>query len=466
MHFHQFYVGCLAHASYLIGDGGEAAVVDPARDVEMYLDEARAHGLAIRWVLETHLHADFVSGHRELAARTGATIGVGAHAEARYPHRPLREGDEIAIGRARLRVLETPGHTPESLALLLHAEAGDEFPWAVLTGDTLFVGDVGRVDILSSRLPVADLAGMLFDSLHGKLLRLPDATRVYPAHGAGSLCGRGIGAESWSTIGRERARNAALRPLSREAFVAEVTRDVPETPAYFLHSRDLNRAGPPLATERSLPPPLTAGDVAARARAGAVILDARSDAEYAREHPRGALHVSLDGQYASWVGTLVPPGQPLVLLAAPGREEEAVTRLARVGYDDIGGWLEGGSGAWRAAGLPVATIREEPIADGARPGRPVLDVRRGPEWEEQHLDGATHIPLAQLPERAGELDPAAEWLVVCASGYRSSIATSLLERAGFARVANGLGGMEAWRRARGAADGRTAGPAPTVPSSP
>src|SRR5262245_52192773 len=268
MHFKQFYVGCLAHASYLIGDGGEAVVVDPSRDVQMYLDEAAAHGLKITWILETHLHADFVSGHRELAARTGASIGIGARAEAEYTHQPLRDGDEVRVGGVLLRALETPGHTPEHLSYLVFEHAGDAAPWAVLTGDTLFVGDVGRVDILSSRLPVTELAGLMYDSLHGKLLKLPDATRVYPAHGAGSLCCRRIRAESWSTVGQERVMNPALVDHGREAFIADVTRDVPETPVYFLHSRDTNRQGPTLDAERPLPPRLEPRDAAARLAAG------------------------------------------------------------------------------------------------------------------------------------------------------------------------------------------------------
>ena len=269
MHFKHFYVGCLAHASYLIGDDGEAAVVDPARDVERYLEEAAAHGLTIRWVLETHLHADFVSGHRELAARTGATIAIGARAEATFPHHALREGDEIRVGGVRIRALETPGHTPESLTYLVYERSADEQPWAALTGDTLFVGDVGRVDILSSRLPVAELAGLLYDSLHAKLLALPDATRVYPAHGAGSLCGRSISSDSWSTIGRERTTNPALAPMSRAAFVADITRDLPETPVYFLHSRDANRAGPPLRADRPLPPRVSPAAAAEQVARGA-----------------------------------------------------------------------------------------------------------------------------------------------------------------------------------------------------
>lgn len=446
MHFRQFYVGCLAHASYLIGDGGEAVVVDPSRDVQMYLDEAETHGLKITWVLETHLHADFVSGHRELAARTGVTIGIGARAEAGYAHRPLREGDEIAVGDVRLRAIETPGHTPESVSFLVFEHAGDVRPWAVLTGDTLFVGDVGRVDILSSRLPVAELAGLLYDSLHAKLLKLPDETRVYPAHGAGSLCGRNISKDSWSTIGRERTMNPALRPMSREAFVADITRDVPETPIYYLHSRDLNRAGPGLDRERPMPPSLAPAAFAALARdPGTTVLDTRATEAWAAAHVPGGLHVGLDGQYASWVGTLVAPDTRLLLVAEPDRAEEAVMRLARVGYENVAAVLAGGIEAWRAAGLPVAATPT--VGPGAIGSRRLLDVRRAPEWDDAHVKDAVHVPLAQLTARAATLDRAAAWAVVCASGYRSAIAASVLERAGFANVANVTGGMDAYRQA-------------------
>ncbi len=447
MHFKQFYVGCLAHASYLIGDGGGAVVVDPSRDVQMYLDEASAHGLTIKWVLETHLHADFVSGHRELAARTGATIGVGARAEAGYPHRPLQEGDELRVGGLVVKVLETPGHTPESLSFVVYERPGEEKPWAVLTGDTLFVGDVGRVDILSSRLPVTELAGLMYDSLHQKLLQLPDDTRVYPAHGAGSLCGRNISKDTWSTIGRERMMNAALKPMSREAFIAEVTRDVPETPVYYLYSRDLNKAGPRLDAERPMPPLLSPREFVARAQAGAIILDTRGAAAFGTAHPAGALNVSLDGQYASWVGTLLKPDQEILMVADRERIEEAVMRLARVGYENVVGVLEGGVGRWRAEGLPVGSIAQVPVESLAGARGNVLDVRRGREWDTFHLAGARHIPLAQLPERLGELDRGAEWVVVCASGYRSSIAGSVLARAGFTRVSNAVGGMDGYSKA-------------------
>jgi glyoxylase-like metal-dependent hydrolase (beta-lactamase superfamily II)/rhodanese-related sulfurtransferase len=447
MHLRQFYVGCLAHASYLIGDGGEAVVVDPSRDIEMYLDEAAVQGLRITWVLETHLHADFVSGHRELAARTGATIGIGARAEAGFPHRALRDGDQIMIGGTRIVALETPGHTPESLSFAVFERAADPQPVGVLTGDTLFVGDVGRVDILSSRLPVAELAGLMYDSLHRKLLTLPDHTRVYPAHGAGSLCGRSMSAERSSTIGQERATNPALAPMSREAFIADITRDVPETPVYFLHSRDTNRAGPALRAERPLPPALSPTSVAAEIERGAIVLDARPFADYAAGHVPGSLHVPLDGQYASWVGTLVGPDDRLVLVSDPARTEEAVMRLARVGYENLSGVLDGGVPGWAAAGRRLQRAAAEAVIGAIRAGRRVLDVRRAPEWNDSHLEGAHHIPLAQLAARAGELDRGAEWVVVCASGYRSGIALSVLERAGFTRLVNAAGGMDAWRRA-------------------
>jgi len=413
----------------------------------MYLDEASAHGFAITWILETHLHADFVSGHRELAARTGATIAVGARAEAGYPHRPLSDGDELRVGGLVIRVLETPGHTPESLSFVVYERPDDPKPWAVLTGDTLFVGDVGRVDILSSRLPVTELAGLMYDSLHQKLLTLPDDTRVYPAHGAGSLCGRNISKDTWSTIGRERMMNAALRPMTREAFIAEVTRDVPETPVYYLYSRDLNKTGPRLDAERPMPPALAPREVAAQTQAGAVIVDTRRADDFGAAHPSGALNVPLDGQYASWVGTLLKPDQKIILVVDPARLEEAVMRLARVGYEQVAGVLEGGIERWRAEGLPVGSIPQVPVESLAGAARHVLDVRRTGEWDTSHIPGARNIPLAQLPERLGELDRAAEWVLVCASGFRSSIATSVLARAGFTRLANAAGGMGAYGKA-------------------
>jgi glyoxylase-like metal-dependent hydrolase (beta-lactamase superfamily II)/rhodanese-related sulfurtransferase len=457
VHFRQFYVGCLAHASYLIGDEGEAVVVDPSRDVQMYLDEAATHGLRITTVLETHLHADFVSGHRDLQVKTGATIGIGARAKAGFPHLPLQEGDVLAVGRVRIRVLETPGHTPESLSFLVYEKEGDAAPWGVLTGDTLFVGDVGRVDILSSRLPVEDLAGMMYDSLHGKLLPLPDDTRVYPAHGAGSLCGRSIGRETWSTIGKERTMNPALAPMSRAAFVRDITQDVPETPAYFLHSRDTNRAGPPILASQPMAPLLAPADFARTAeRTEAVVLDTRTAAAFGNAHIPGSLHVGLDGQFASWVGTLVQPSEAVLIVAEPERAEEAVVRLTRVGYENVLGVLDGGITRWMEENRPIDSVRQATVEEAFATKGQVLDVRREREWEATHIDRAVHIPLAELPTRLGELDPAIPWTVVCAGGYRSSIASSVLKRAGIRNVTNAVGGIDAWFKAGGDTSGRKA----------
>jgi rhodanese-related sulfurtransferase len=350
------------------------------------------------------------------------------------------------VGGLVIRAMETPGHTPESLSYLIFEHAVDAEPWGIFTGDTLFVGDVGRVDILSSRLPVLELAGLMYDSLHQKLLRLPDATLVYPAHGAGSLCGRNMGKETWSTIGRERANNVALRPMSRETFIADITRDVPETPRYYLHSRDLNQAGPALDAERQAPPRLSPTEFMAVRGRGAAVIDTRGNEAYAAGHAKGAVNIALDGQFASWVGTIVAPDQPILLVADAERVDEGVQRLARVGYEQVVGVLIWDAARWQAAGLPLERMERLAAAEWGSENRRVLDVRRQREWDEFHLPGATHIPLSELAERADRLDRKAAWVVVCAGGYRSSIGASLLTRAGFMDVANGIGGMEAARK--------------------
>ncbi len=382
MYFRQFYLGCLAQASYLIGDGGEAAVVDPRRDVDEYIEEAKRQGLAIRHVIETHLHADFVSGHRELAAKTGAKIYFGAKAGARFEHVPVHEGDEIRMGNVVLRFLETPGHTPESVSVVVTDRSKSEQPEAVLTGDTLFIGDVGRPDLLGARMSAAELAGMLYDSLHGKLLKLPDATKVYPAHGAGSLCGRNISSETSSTIGDQRRFNYALQPMAREQFVGMMTADLPEAPAYFSRDVAINREGAAGLSELPAPPALTPEQVAGLQDAGALVLDTRPSAAYGTAHVPGSLHIPLSGQFASWAGALVPPEARIVLVAEdPEHEEEARVRLARVGLENVAGCLEGGIAAWEASGRPLATTEQIAVDELARAasGRTdcrVLDVRR------------------------------------------------------------------------------------------
>jgi len=452
MHFRQFYLGCLAHASYLIGSGKVAAVVDPRRDVDIYLEEADAHGFTIEHVIETHCHADFVSGHRELAARTGARVYFGAKAPARFDFVPVREGDEITFGTVTLRFLETPGHTPESVSILVFdTEKSVEAPEMVLTGDTMFIGDVGRPDLLGSRMPPAELAGMLYDSLHHKLLALPDAVKVYPAHGAGSMCGRNISSETSSTIGEQRRFNYALQPMTREEFIKMTTADLPEAPPYFGMDAKINLEGPPLLGELPAPIPLSPNAVQKLQRGGHLVLDTRPVSQYGAGHIPGCLHISLSGQFASWAGTLIDPNRPLILVTEDLETvKEARTRLARVGLENVSGYLEGGILSWHKAGFPLAAVEQispeellhritEKSIDA------LIDVRKPPEWNSGHIPSAVHMPLNHLAELAAPLDRNKRTVVICAGGFRSSIGSSVLEQMGFQNVSNVVGGMTAWK---------------------
>jgi len=453
MYFEQFYLGCLAHASYMIGSESIAAVVDPQRDVEIYLDQARKNGLRIEHVIETHLHADFVSGHRELAARTGAKIYLGARAGAQFPHVALLDGDEIRFGQCRLQFLETPGHTVESICVLVTDLERSPEPSAVLTGDTLFIGDVGRPDLSPGYTP-QQLAGLLYDSLQQKLLSLPDDLRVYPAHGAGSLCGKQISAERYSTIGQQRATNYALQVASREEFVRMLTAALPERPGYFAGDAELNRTGArPLA---ELPPvPALDADAALRLQArGALVLDTRTAAQFGAGHVPGSVHIALSGQFAAWAGTLIGLETDLVLVAEDsGGVDEARVRLARVGIERVIGYLAGGMEGWKRENLVSDEVPQISVQDLDRLLRDkqeeiqLVDVRRPAEWEEGHIQSATPMPLSQLVATMGELDGGRLIAVHCQGGYRSSIATSLLQRAGFPRVLNVKGGFDAWRAA-------------------
>ena len=455
MYFKQFYLGCLAQASYMIGSEGEAAVVDPRRDVDEYIDEAKRQGLVIRHVIETHLHADFVSGHRELALRTGAKIYFGARANAGVDHVSVRDGDEIAFGTVTLRFLETPGHTPESVCILVTDRSESAEPQAVLTGDTLFIGDVGRPDLLGAAMTAQELAGMLYDSIHEKLLTLPDAVAVYPGHGAGSLCGKNLSSEKSSTIGEQRRFNYALKAPTREEFVSSVTADLPEAPAYFRRDVEMNRAG--VGSLSEMPPlaGMTADAAASAASRGAVFLDVRTAEAYAAGHVPGSFHVGLSGQFATWCGTVLPPGRPLLLVAADrAAAEEARMRLTRVGIENVEGFLEGGVDAWVASGRPAATTEQIDVAELRRrlsesAGRPpmVLDVRRDAEREAGRIGPSLASPLHELAGRVLDLDRERSVAAICAGGYRSSIAVSLLERAGFHRLADVAGGMTAWTSA-------------------
>ncbi|MBM3462556.1 MAG: MBL fold metallo-hydrolase [Armatimonadetes bacterium] len=452
MFFKQFYLGCLAHASYLIGSNGEAAVVDPRRDVDIYLDAARAEGLTIRYVIETHLHADFVSGHRELADRTGAEIVFGRQANPSFSFRPVADGDEIPLGALLLRFLETPGHTPESISVLV---VEDGVVRMALTGDTLFIGDVGRPDLVSGKGFTAEqMASMLYDSLHDKLLRLDDEVGVYPAHGAGSMCGRNIGTDTFSTIGDQKRLNYALQPMPRDAFVRLMTVGLPEVPGYFPHAAEMNRGGESATREADVPA-LSPADVAARQEAGAVVLDVRGGAAFGAGHVPGSLNLGLQGQFASWAGTLIPAQAPLVVVSDDeDGAHEGITRLRRVGLDNAVGFLDGGMYAWDGAGRTHATLPQIDVEELRRrmdEGIFVLDVRRPAEYAAGHVPGALSIPLSELERRLGELRPDAPTAVVCASGYRSSAAASILQRHGFGALSNVVGGTSAWIQAGHAA---------------
>lgn len=456
MVFQQFYLNCLAHASYLVGDehSGVAAVVDPQRDTDRYLETADRHRLHIAHVVLTHFHADFVAGHLELRARTGATICLGAAARAEYPFRPLHDGDTIEMGRVRLTALETPGHTVESISLLVHDLDRDAVrPYAVLTGDTLFVGDVGRPDLrVALGWSAQALGGMLYDSVHDKLLKLPDSSLVYPAHGAGSLCGKAIGQETFSTIGEQRRSNYALQPMSKDAFVRLVSADQPEAPSYFTYDAVLNtreRATLDETLDKRLIP-LTLDDVLREHARGAQLLDTRAPDLFAAAHLAGSINIGLVGQYATWAGTVLDREKPIVIVADPGSENESALRLGRIGFDQIAGYLHGGLEAARArADLIEATERLGADVAAARlesADRPLaIDVRTESErGQGPVIPGSLHIPLGSLQSRLGELPRDKPLLVFCAGGYRSSIAASLLRRHGFTGVSELAGGAAAW----------------------
>ena len=452
MYFEQFYLGCLAHASYLLASEGEAVVVDPQRDVELYLTAAAQQGVPIRHIFESHLHADFVSGHKELAARTGARIYIGAQAGATFPHVPVRDGFELKFGKASIRVLETPGHTPESICLVVTDEEKSRAPWAVLTGDTLFIGDVGRPD-LSPRHTPKELAGLLYDSLHNKLLTLSDDVLVYPAHGAGSLCGKNMRAERSSTIGTERLTNYALQIKSREEFVAQLTSNLPARPEYFLKDAEINRTG---AAALSDLPPLRAiapSEWNTMLNQGEIALDVRPGDEFAAGHVPGSVNIALSGQFASWAATVLGlSAHPVLIAGSPSQLEEARIRLARVGIEILDGYLDGGVAAWKQAGFAAATISQ--ITVGELSARlkaytlQVLDVRREPEWDAAHIENATWWPLDNFRVSPPELDHDAPIAIHCKSGYRSMIASSLLQRAGFKHVIDVSGGFDAWQQAK------------------
>lgn len=452
MEFRQFYLGCLAHASYMVASNGQAAVIDPQRDVDQYIEQADAWGATIRYVIETHLHADFVSGHQELARRTGAEIVFGATAAAEIPHRAVHDGDELQIGEVVLRAIETPGHTPEGISWLIVSDAPG-VPDKVLTGDTLFIGDVGRPDLAGGRgYSPEDMAGLLYDSLHTKLLTLADEVEVYPAHGAGSACGRNISRETSSTIGDQRRMNYALQPMSREDFIRMMTADLTEPPKYFPMDVEINRKGAG-SLEALRATPLSAEEMKRGMDEGCTILDVRDVQAFGAGHIPGSLNIGLGGQYASWSGCLLSPrDRVLVVCESADQADEAVTRLARVGLENVEGYLDGGIERWEAAGYPLAGLSQIDVGElksdleSARELQ-VVDVRARTEFESGHVPHAINLPLSELDRKLDSLDRETPLAVICAGGYRSSAAASLLERSGFDDLRNVVGGTAAWVRA-------------------
>jgi glyoxylase-like metal-dependent hydrolase (beta-lactamase superfamily II)/rhodanese-related sulfurtransferase len=449
MFFKQFYLACLAHASYLIGSEGDAAVVDPQRDVDEYIEEANAQGLKIKYVIETHLHADFVSGHREIAARTGAQIIFGAQAGVEFEHRTVKDGEEITMGGVTLRFIETPGHTPEGICILVTAPGE---PQKLLTGDTLFIGDVGRPDLAGGKGYTPQMmAEMMYDSLHGKLLKLPDDTEVYPAHGAGSMCGRNMSKETSSTIGEQRNFNYALKPMSKEDFVTLMTADLPEAPVYFPKDAEINRSGARGLSELQPPQPLTPEQVVKLRDNRHILLDVRSAADFGAAHVPGSTNIGLGGQFAMWAGSLIPLNAAIVVVADTGAQvDETVVRLARVGIENVKGYLEGGIQSWRDAGLPLDKITQVSVAELneriANDDLQIVDVRRPAEYVNGHVPNAMNAPLASLDKSLGPLNLQKDKLtaVICAGGYRSSAAASLLQQQGFSNLLNVAGGTGAW----------------------
>lgn len=460
----QYYLACLSHASYLIGDdsSGRAVVVDPQRDVSQYLHDARERGLSIERVIETHFHADFLSGHLELATQTGAVISYGSAAAGLtdFPIDVVTHGQRLSLGGVELEVMETPGHTPESICIVVR-ETADALPHAVLTGDTLFIGDVGRPDLLSAfGRTQEEMARSLYHSLRNHLLTLPDTTLVYPAHGAGSACGKNLSTETVSTIGEQRRTNYALAPMSEDEFAQIVTEGQAAAPLYFSFAATRNRATRANLDEDAGPTQLSWSEFWAHASAGAVIIDSREPDEFARGHLRGSRNVGLSGRFAEYVGEVVRPGESIVLVSTPGTETEAKVRLARIGYDKVLGVLSD----------PVRAMFEHPddvriasrlnaeqleVLRGQMSDLVVIDVRGPGELDDGTVTGSRHIQLASLLEHVGGLNPASPTVVYCAGGYRSSIAASTLRSLGFSDVSDIIGGYSAWRSHMTLSDGTT-----------
>jgi len=451
MIIHQFFIPGIAHSSYIVAGNRTCAVIDPARDISRYITAAREMGLQITHILETHLHADFISGHLDLAEATGAEIYAPGLGNCAFSHTSLGEGDMVQLEDIRFSVIGTAGHTPEHICYIATDAARGETPVALFSGDTLFVGDVGRPDLFPGR--AGELASSLYDNLQGKIMTLPDECEVYPAHGMGSLCGRAMAAKRTSTIGYEKKYNYALRIQDRREFIRALTSDMPAAPDHFARCSAINRAGPALMKCLIQPEPLEPILFSKRIKEGnAVLLDIRSYPAFSGLHIPGAWHIDLAGNFATQAGWILPPDRDIFLVVDERRQvEEATLQLHRVGFDSVPGFLQGGLLAWGMAALPIGTI---PVIFAKeahtliQSGRAILiDVRSKEEWEAGHVAGSLHIPWHDLRTRYAELDPARQYIVMCRGGQRASIAASILKMQGFENVSNLGGGYSAYQRA-------------------
>jgi glyoxylase-like metal-dependent hydrolase (beta-lactamase superfamily II)/rhodanese-related sulfurtransferase len=451
MYIEQLYTGCLSEAAYYIESEGVAAIIDPIRETEPYLALAESRGATIQYIFETHFHADFVSGHLDLAGKTGATIVYGPNANPAYDVHVAKDGEEFSLGKLKIKVLHTPGHTLESSCYLLRDENGRDH--ALFSGDTLFVGAVGRPDLaVKSERPLTpeDLGSMMYDSLRDKIMPLADDVIVYPAHGAGSSCGKGIGKETFSTIGVQKATNYALQPMTREEFIAEVTTDLPAPPAYFFDDARINMQGYDNLDEvmgRTVKA-LSPAEVEAMAAENVLILDTRIPDNFEKGYLPGSWNIGLNGSYAVWVGTIIPIEQPMVVVAEEGKQHESILRLARVGFENVYGYLEGGPEAWKASGRKLDTVQSITAQELRKLEHPtILDVRQPNEYASSHIAGAGSLPLSELESRSSELNPDDTYYVHCAGGYRSMIASSILKAAGLHNIRNVYGGVKAIQEA-------------------
>lgn len=441
MQFKQFYLGCLSHASYYIGSDAEAAVIDPQRDVQQYLREAEANNQKIKYIIETHSHADFVSGHIELAEKTGAQIVFGQRANTEFPALKVKGGDFLAVGKINLRFLETPGHTPEGITILAENTDEPDAPLKMFTGDTLFIGDVGRPDLVGSKgFTAEEMGAMLYDSLHEKILLQPEDTEVYPAHGAGSLCGKSLSKETWSTLGEQKRTNYALKPMTREEFIKIVATGQPEVPAYFPFSAAQNLKGSTALEDLPKPAQLSTKEIE---NFRGVVLDVRPGPEFGAGHVPNSINIGLGGQFASWAGTLISIGTPVAIVATTKQQtEEAFMRLARVGIETVKGYIlinEFTGETKKIEQVSVQTVKENLSGDIQ-----FVDVRRFAEYANRHAPNTINISLDKLPAEFDRLNPDKPTFLICEGGYRSSLGASILENAGFRKIYNVTGGTKAW----------------------